>query len=193
MPCKSREDYPLPDKMKTPRISSDFITRRQPRKRSKIVDEFIISQVALVSKNNIERCISDLTAFHNRHSKSENIDKAAYWLINQLKQFGYNNNNVYYHEYTEEGYQLKNIICHKQGATNKILLFCSHYDTILMKDFEDIVSRAPGADDNASGVSALLEMSRLIFQLDFEYCIRFAFFSGEEQGLWGSKHYAEYI
>jgi hypothetical protein len=40
MPCKSREDYPPPDKRKTPKISSDFIARRQPRKRSKIIDEF---------------------------------------------------------------------------------------------------------------------------------------------------------
>ena len=196
MPCK-REDYPPPDKRMTPKISSDFIVRREPVRRSRVLNKFISSQSALVSKYNIDRWINDLTSFHNRHSKSENIDKAAYWIINQLKQFGYNNNenngNVYDHKYTEEGYQLKNIICHKQGATNKIILFCAHYDTILMRDFEDIVSRAPGADDNASGVSALLEISRLISQLDFEYSIRFAFFSGEEQGLWGSKHYAEYI
>jgi Zn-dependent M28 family amino/carboxypeptidase len=62
-----------------------------------------------------------------------------------------------------------------------------------MRDFEDINSRAPGADDNASGVSVLLEISRIISNLNFEYTIQFAFFSGEEQGLWGSKHYAEYI
>jgi Zn-dependent M28 family amino/carboxypeptidase len=36
-------------------------------------------------------------------------------------------------------------------------------------------------------------MSRIISQLNFEYSIRFVFFSGEEQGLWGSKHYAQYV
>jgi Zn-dependent M28 family amino/carboxypeptidase len=191
MPCK-REDYPPPDKRKTPKISSDFIARRQPVRRSGAVNKFISSQLALVSKDNIDRWINDLTSFHNRHTKSQNIDKVAYWLGNQLKQFGYND-SASYHEYTEDGYQLKNVICHKQGTSSKILLFCAHYDTILMRNFEDIESRAPGADDNASGVSVLLEVSRIISKLDFEYSIRFAFFSGEEQGFWGSKQYAEYI
>jgi hypothetical protein len=52
MPCK-REDYPPPDKRKTPKISSDFIARRQPVRRSGAVNEFISSQLALVSKENI--------------------------------------------------------------------------------------------------------------------------------------------
>src|SRR5919112_6306095 len=191
MPCK-QEDYPPPDKRKTPKISSDFIARRQPVRRSRVLNEFISSQLALVSKENIAKWISDLTSFHNRHTKSQNIDKVAHWLGNQLKQFGYND-GASYHEYTKAGYELKNVICNKQGTSSKILLFCAHYDTILMRDFEDIESRAPGADDNASGVSVLLEMSRIISKIDFEYSIRFAFFSGEEQGLWGSKYYAEYI
>src|ERR671920_595696 len=146
MPCK-QEDYLPPDKRKTPKISSDFIARRQPVRRSRVLHEFISSQLALVSK--------------------ENIDKVAHWLGSQLKQFGYND-SASYHEYTEAGYELKNVICHKQGTSSKILLFCAHYDTILMRDFEDVESRAPGADDNASGVSVLLEMSRIISKIDFE-------------------------
>ena len=70
--------------------------------------------------------------------------------MNELKQFNSNyaehTNSVYYHEYTEDQYQLKNVIYHKQGTTNKILLLCAHYDTILQSDPNDIESRAPGAD-----------------------------------------------
>jgi hypothetical protein len=200
MPCKPPlESYPPPDKRKTPRISSDFLKRKEKQimRKSTLVNKFISSQVDLVSKSNISKTINELTSFLNRHTKSQNINNVAEWIKNKLKEFDHdnndNNNNVYYHEYAVESYQLKNVIYDKQGATNKILLFCAHYDTILQRDIEDSKSRAPGADDNASGVSALLEVSRIISQLNFEYSIRFVFFSGEEQGLWGSKHYAQYI
>jgi hypothetical protein len=199
MPCKpSLEYYPPPDKRKTPRISCDFLKRKQKQimRKSTVVDKFISSQVDLVSRTNTSEMINELTSFHNRHTKSQYINDAAEWITKKLKAFDGNdddNNNVYYHEYTVEPYKLKNVIYDKHGATNKILLFCAHYDTILQRDFEDSTSRAPGADDNASGVSALLEASRIISQLNFEYSIRFIFFSGEEQGLWGSKYYAQYI
>ena len=166
-------------------------------RRSIEVDKSISSHLDLVSKTNIQNWINRLTSFHNRHSKSEkNINKAAEWIMNELKQFNSNyaehTNSVYYHEYTEDQYQLKNVIYHKQGTTNKILLLCAHYDTILQSDSNDIESRAPGADDNASGVCALVEMARIISQLNFEYSIRIVFFSGEEQWFWGSRHYAQY-
>ena len=201
MPCKPPlESYPPPDKRKTPRISSDFLKRKQKQimRKSTVVDKFISSQVDLVSRTNINEMINELTSFHNRHTKSQYINDAAEWITKKLKAFDGNNdddnnNNVYYHEYTVEPYKLKNVIYDKHGATNKILLFCAHYDTILQRDFEDSISRAPGANDNASGVSALLEASRIISQLNFEYSIRFVFFSGEEQGLWGSKYYAQYV
>jgi hypothetical protein len=193
MPCKQPlESYPPPDKRKTPRISSDFLKRKekQTMRKSTIVNKFISSQVDLVSKNNISKTINDLTSFYNRHSKSENIHKVSEWILNELKQFG---SNVYYHEYIQDNYKLKNIIYDKEGVTNKILLFCAHYDTILMRAPDDIELRAPGANDNASGVSVLFEISRIISRLNFEYSIRFVFFSGEEQGLWGSTHYAQYV
>jgi Peptidase family M28 len=193
MPCKGPiESYPPPDKRKTPRISSEFLMRRQQRgmRKSTVKNGFIRSQVDLVSKNNIRNKIDSLTSFHNRHSKSTNIDKAAEWIMNELKQL---DNSVTYHEYVHDNHQLKNVVYHKQGTINETLLFCAHYDTILNSRPDDIEARAPGADDNASGVSSLLEVSRIISKLDLEYSLRFVFFSGEEQGLWGSTHYAQMI
>jgi Zn-dependent M28 family amino/carboxypeptidase len=70
---------------------------------------------------------------------------------------------VDFHRFTENGIEFKNIICQKQGRTNKFVLICGHYDTILGDNFEDTVSRAPGANDNASGVAAILEIARIFF------------------------------
>jgi Zn-dependent M28 family amino/carboxypeptidase len=56
-----------------------------------------------------------------------------------------------------------------------------------------MVSRAPGDNDNASGIAAILEIARILFSIDLKYTIRFVLFSGEEQGLRGSEHYADAI
>jgi putative aminopeptidase FrvX len=145
----------------------------------------------LINEINIQSHINELIAFHNRHSKSNFIHQVAEWIRNKLIDFGYSENDLFYHEYIEQGYQLKNLICIKKGVSDKIILLCAHYDTILISNTEDIVSRAPGANDNASGVSALLEIARIMLSIKTDYTIQFVFFSGEEQGLWGSKHYAK--
>lgn len=51
-------------------------------------------------------------------------------------------------------------------------------------------SPAPGADDNASGSSAVLEAARILSQYKFKHTLRFVLFTGEEQGLVGSRAYA---
>jgi Zn-dependent M28 family amino/carboxypeptidase len=55
--------------------------------------------------------------------------------------------------------------------------------TILNRDPNDVISRQPGTNDNASGVKSLLEISRIIFGIDLKHNIQFLFFSWEEQGL----------
>ena len=49
---------------------------------------------------------------------------------------------------------------------------------------------APGADDNGSGVAAVLEAARVMSATPFRGTIVFACFDGEELGLWGSDHFA---
>jgi hypothetical protein len=71
----------------------------------------------------------------------------------------------------------------------KYLILCAHYDS-RMSTLSDSTAAAPGADDNASGVSALLEIARVLRSIDTSYSIRFAAFSGEEQGLVGATAYA---
>jgi hypothetical protein len=202
--------YPLPDKRKKiipPSLSASFISEEMDKKSESIaIDKFIESQVDLVSKSNIERWINSLTSFHNRHSKSIYNHQVASWLKKELEISGYKDKDKikeedrekdkdvgYFHQFRENGLELKNVICHKQGEMDKIVLICGHYDTILGDNLEDTISRAPGANDNASGVAAILEIARIFFSINLKYSIRFVLFSGEEQGLRGSEHYANAI
>ena len=160
------------------------------------LDEEIVSLLDQVSMDNIKTKLNYLSSFHNRHSKSIHIDKAADWLMNEFKNIRYQ--DVYFDNYKAHidncNYNLKNVICTKEGNHNKYILICAHYDTILEKARKDALSRAPGANDNASGVSAILEIARILYnQQQIKYGIQFVLFSGEEQSLLGSEHYAQYV
>lgn len=82
----------------------------------------------------------------------------------------------------------KNVVATKQGATahTEEVLICGHYDSISNVP----MVRAPGADDNASGVAAVLEAARLTVNADFDRTVRYICFSAEEVGLVGSNFYA---
>lgn len=77
-----------------------------------------------------------------------------------------------------------NLIAEKRGATDgaPVVELGAHFDTVAF---------APGADDNASGVAALLEVARLVANVPTEKTIRFVFFAMEEQGLAGSREHVE--
>jgi hypothetical protein len=70
-----------------------------------------------------------------------------------------------------------NLIAERAGADPAILEIGAHYDT---------VPDSPGADDNASGVAALLEVARQIAKTRTRRTLRLIFFAAEEPGLRGS-------
>jgi len=183
--------YDPPDKRK--KIAFDFTNKIIERDRIREIqkqDSLIESYTSSISKSNIEGLINKISSFQTRHSKSDFIDKVAGWLKDELEKNG--QTDIKFHDYIESGFKLKNVICNIKGNSDKLILVCAHYDS-RMDDLEDTQSRAPGAVDNASGMAVILEISRVISKLKFENSIQLVFFSGEEQGLWGSKHYAKYI
>ncbi|MDF2768088.1 MAG: Bacterial leucyl aminopeptidase precursor [Nitrososphaeraceae archaeon] len=191
------EHYDPPDKRKRPSIPLFPSKRTEFERTAPVVDKFINSVVSLVSTENIQRWINLLTSYHNRHSRLQVIDEVAVILQEEFRNLGYS--DVYFHNYihSDEGkdYRLKNVICNKAGKTSKVILICAHYDTIVYdKKGTDIIdARAPGADDNASGVASILEIARLLSKIYLNHTIQLVFFSGEEQGFWGSTHYAQHI
>jgi hypothetical protein len=77
----------------------------------------------------------------------------------------------------------KNIIATQVGETNPgdIYLVCAHYDSVTTFC----------ADDNATGVSAVLEIARILSNYEFENTIVYALWDEEEIGLLGANFYAQ--
>ncbi|MFD1739046.1 M28 family metallopeptidase [Bacillus salitolerans] len=73
--------------------------------------------------------------------------------------------------------------------TTKILVLSAHYDHL---GDDPNGHRFPGAVDNASGVSVLLETARKLSGQTLPFTILFAFFTGEESGLLGAKHFIKH-
>lgn len=72
---------------------------------------------------------------------------------------------------------------------DSFIVFTAHYDHLgaMGKD-----AYFPGANDNASGVSVLLNLAKYYKTHPSKYSVAFIFFSGEEAGLLGSKYYSEH-
>ncbi|UCF77757.1 MAG: M20/M25/M40 family metallo-hydrolase [Candidatus Eiseniibacteriota bacterium] len=81
-----------------------------------------------------------------------------------------------------------NIVVTLEGTKtpSKVYIVCGHYDSFSDRP----MVRAPGADDNASGTSLVVEAAKILKNHAFESTIRFICLAGEEIGLLGSFHYA---
>jgi len=115
-----------------------------------------------------------------RHSYTPSNTKAAQWLYEQFEALGI---PVEYHLFNTDG---ENVVATITGSEfpDQQYIICAHYDDMPSGNM------APGADDNASGVVAVLETARLLKDFDLKYTVKFIAFDEEEQGLIGSNAYA---
>jgi len=77
------------------------------------------------------------------------------------------------------------------GDPNRVIIISGHLDS-RVTDVMNFTADAPGANDDASGVAAVLEAARVLSKHRFEATLVFAALSGEEQGLLGGKILADY-
>lgn len=99
----------------------------------------------------------------------EKLERAAEYIASEFKAIGY---EVEFQEYTVYDKKSKNIIVTREGKEKpgEIMIVAAHYDTCFN----------PGADDNASGVAALLELARYMYDKSPERTVKFISFVNEE-------------
>jgi Zn-dependent M28 family amino/carboxypeptidase len=88
---------------------------------------------------------------------------------------------------------IANAVAIQRGATdpNRVIIIQGHLDS-RVTDVMNFTADAPGANDDASGVAAVMEAARILSKRKFGATLVFAALSGEEQGLHGGRILADY-
>jgi len=124
-----------------------------------------------------------------RNSFSQDAVKASEWIVSQFSQFGLKAGTQCW----DPRYSC-NVVGILQGATfpSEVIVLGAHYDSRAANSSSP-TQRAPGANDDGSGTGTLLQIAKIIAQskVQFARTIHFVAFGGEEQGLLGSRAYAE--
>jgi hypothetical protein len=183
-----------------PLAFAQTIINRDPEIK-KMVDE--------ISKERLEQSVRKLVSFHTRHSMSEQNDPAVgigaawNWIKSEMEKnipASDGRLDVKFEEYTAGGkgqriphlVKLKNVVATLKGTDpddDRIILISAHLDSRASID-NDSTGFAPGANDDGSGVAAILELLRIMSAREFSATIVFLAVSGEEQGLYGAKFMA---
>lgn len=117
----------------------------------------------------------------SRHYSTQGNIKAAQYILERFQSFGLTS------WYQNINSTITNVLAQKTGYKfpNQYVVICGHYDDMPSG------SAAPGADDNASGTTAVIEAARLLSGINLPFTILFAAWDEEERGLYGSKAYAD--
>jgi hypothetical protein len=144
------------------------------------------SLVNLISQDSLESYSYWLQAMHGR--PSGNNQGAATILADRFADIGYDSIYIddfwrlnYWGDHLYHGW---NVVITKPGTVYNA-------DQIIIGAHFDAVTGSPGADDNGSGVAAIMEIARILKDLETNLTVVFTLFDNEEAGLLGSHDYAE--
>ena len=166
------------------------------------VDPAVESLITEVSQQQLMAYVRQLEGFGTRNAFSDTqsetfgIGAARRWIFNEFVRVGNGRLIVEFQDFpmNYNGYAAdqSNVVATLPGTSDSdgILVLMAHYDD-RPPDVTDGVSRATGANDNASGVSLLLETARIMSSRDWNQTIVFLATSAEEQGSFGARYFAE--
>ncbi|MCJ7570504.1 MAG: M28 family metallopeptidase [Candidatus Thermoplasmatota archaeon] len=152
-----------------------------PVNNSSFDDIDIVEMINSVNESKVLYYYQNLMKFGVRYTGTSNCTMAGDWIYNEFEQIGL---NVEFHEWNFEKYKSKNVVATIPGkdfSSNAIFILCAHYDTFKI---------SPGANDDGSGIVAVLCIAEILSKYSFNHTIKFIAFSGEEVGTYGSFTYA---
>jgi Zn-dependent M28 family amino/carboxypeptidase len=161
-----------------------------------------------ISAKNIEASIRKLVSFGTRNTLSEQdnpargIGAARDWIFGEFQKISADCAGCLTVEKqtflqpkaprVPEPTNLTNVVATLKGTTNpeRVYVVSGHYDSMCTSP-TDAKCDAPGANDDASGTSAVIELARVMSKRKFDATIVFMTVPGEEQGLLGARYFAE--
>ncbi|WP_353170725.1 M28 family metallopeptidase [Flavobacterium sp.] len=164
-----------------------------------------------ISEERIQKDVIKLANFGTRNTFSDTVSKtrgigaARRWIKSEFDLISKDCKNcldVFYQKdfvTTNDGERVPkdtwivNVAAVQKGTKypNRYIIMTGDIDS-RNSDTMDYTTDAPGANDNASGMAGTIEAARVLSQYKFENSIIYLGLSGEEQGLFGGKGFAEY-
>jgi len=135
----------------------------------------------LVDEAVVFEYLEGLTSFGPRYTNSVSCALAGDYILREFQKMGY---AAEFQEWQVGKFRSRNVVATLPGSdpeSSAEILFTAHYDT---------VQHAPGANDDGSGVAAVMAAAQVMQGCCFRHTIRFIAFSGEEVGTFGSFSYA---
>lgn len=142
--------------------------------------------------------------FNGRSATSKDGRRAAKWIAQQFEEAGlepikpHNRKKpTFLHSIKRPRYS-PNVVGAKKGASeDRFIIISAHYDHLPPARPGEVTNRNGdriynGADDNASGVAAMLAIARATRDIKLEATLIFIAFSGEEEGLVGSNYFVNH-
>jgi len=163
---------------------------------------------AAVSPSELQATITRLVAFGTRHTLSDaksdtrGIGAARRWVQSRFgalsKECGgclevVTPSQTVTGARVPQPTEVMDVVAIQRGSTdpNRVIVITGHLDS-RVSDIMNSTSDAPGANDDASGVAALMEAARVLSKYRFRATLVYAALSGEEQGLYGGKVLADH-
>jgi len=152
-------------------------------------DPAIVQLINRVAQDSLEARIRYMQGFY-RVATSPAALTVQNWLVNRFESYGYGNSDISIHYFKIGSQQLDagNVVVVKKGSEfpDEYIMITSHYDH---STFSNPVG--PGADDNASGTSGVMECARLLKDFPTKRSIMFVPFNAEEFWMEGSLPFAQ--
>ncbi len=175
-----------------------------------LYDPEIKKMVSEISSENMEATVKKLVSFGTRHTLSDTksstrgIGAAQRWVKSEFDNYAKLSNGrltseIDYFTIKADGRRIKNdsqlgnVMATLKGTDatdDRVLIISGHLDS-RATDVMDSIIDAPGANDDGSGVAAMMELAKIMCKREFPYTIIFVAVVGEEQGLYGAKHLAD--
>jgi leucyl aminopeptidase len=147
--------------------------------------EVVKAVLPALDDKRIEATIRELSSNKNRYYMSASGARASVWLRDRWRSYSTRTDVTV--ELMDHGYEQSTVILTIPGRAraNEVIVIGGHLDSIAPGG---ISANAPGADDDASGISTLDEVARVLLAKDFrpERTIKFIAYAAEEVGLRGS-------
>jgi Tol biopolymer transport system component len=166
------------------RIRTSAYAERELRARGRqlfaAIDSSVRRALRDISMDRIYEYERALFQFDSKYITKPGNRLAIEYIASTLRSFGYEPELQWFEP--RPGVRTANVIATLRGRVSPELIYVisSHFDSV-----ED----GPGADDNTSGTTALLDVARVLARRPQAATIKFAWFTGEEAGLFGSREF----